>query len=153
MSKGFLIASLAIIMGTGFSGVAMADYRAMEESEMEQNGVDPNGCYQSGPCVCYCPVTRYKKEEYCVQKCVKEPYVCRKKCCRYVDQCYTKTRCRYVPQYYEEKCTRKVPEYYYTCEEKCKDKYVTEKRCRYVPYTCMEKKCVPCGQMDNCDNN
>jgi hypothetical protein len=165
---------LVFLACCGFLGIGSFGHaeqiRDIRSLDTNNNGVyepgEVNSCeeYRSGPCVMYCPVTRFKEEKYCVKKCVKEPYtVCKKqctyvdqaytkRCCRYVPQYYTKTFCKQVPQYYDEPCTKKVPQYYNTYETCYKDKYVTEEKCRFVPYTCIEKSyvnspndCTPCN--------
>lgn len=110
----------------------------------QEGEVDPNSSFVSGPCVCYCPVTRYKPEYYCETHCVQEPYECKKRCCRYRTETYTKQHCRYVPQYYTKTYCRQVPEYYDECETKYRTKHVKEKKCCYKPYTCIEKRCCDC---------
>lgn len=110
--------------------------------------VGPCDEYQTGPCVAYCPVTRFKPQYYCVNTYVDEPYCVQKKCTRYVPQYYTKQFCRYVPQYYNQTYCRKVPECYYVTENKCRKKCVQEQKCRYIPYTVCEKKVFDC--MDDC---
>jgi len=138
-----------------------ARVRNVRDVDTNKNGIyeqsEVNACggeCQAGPCVCYCPVTRFKPKYYCVERCEQEPYTVKKKCTRYVNQYYTKKHCRYVPQYYTKTYCRKVPEYYcktycrkvpetyYTCETKYRNKVVKEKRCRYEPYTCWEKRCI-----------
>lgn len=115
----------------------------------EEGEVNPCGEYRTGPCVCYCPVTKFKPKYYCEKRCIEEPYCVQKKCTRYVPQYYTKQCCRYVPQYYTKTYCRQVPECYYVTENKIRKRYVTERKCRYEPYTCIEKCCVDepvCGQ-------
>src|SRR5271167_428894 len=100
---------LAMILFVGVSASAFGD-RVNNVRDLDTNGngiyepgeVDPCKEYQSGPCVCYCPVTRFKTENYCVTRCVEEPYTVDRKCCRWVDQPYCVKKCRYVPQYYTQ---------------------------------------------------
>jgi len=113
----------------------------------DRNRDGDSGCpatVQSGPCVCYCPMTAYKPVYYCEEKCVPETYTVQKKCCRYVPEYYTKEHCRYVPQYYTKTYCRQVPEYYCVDEEKCRTKTVKVDKCRYEPYCYVEKKCLDC---------
>ena len=116
----------------------------------EEGEVDPCQEYISGKASCCYPVTRFKKCTYCTKRCVCEPYMVRKKCCRYVDQYYTKTFCRQVPQYFTQTFCRKVPEYYYVDETKYCKKYVTDTHCYYQPY-CYNKTmcCDLCGENRN----
>lgn len=110
----------------------------------ETGEVNPCVEYQSGPCVAYCPVTRFKPKYYCEKKCIQEPYTVKKKCCRYVPQYFTKQYCRYVPEYYTRTFCRQVPEYYCVNETRYRTRYVTEQKCCYLPYTCVEKRCYEC---------
>lgn len=119
--------------------------KADENGYYQEGDIDPNCAYQSGPCVCYCPVTRFKPCYYCTNRYEKEYYPCYKNCYRYVPQYYQKQCCRYVPQYYCQTCCRYVKECYKVCEQKCRTKCCKDWHCRYVPYTCVEKRC-----MDNC---
>lgn len=126
------------------------DVRQLDSNQngrYDEGEVDPCASYQTGPCTCYCPVTRFRAKNYCETKCVQEPYTCTKKCCRYVDQTCTKKCCRYVPQYYEKTCCRQVPQAYTkTCcrmvqvpqyyEKTCYrqvPEYYTKTCCRQVP--------------------
>lgn len=114
-------------------------------SELDKNGngifepgeVDECTEVQCGPCTVYCPVTRFKREDYCETKCVDEPYTVSKKCCRYVDQPYTVKKCRMVPEYYtktfEKKCCRQVPEYYTVRKCRMVPQYYEVTKCRMVP--------------------
>jgi len=122
----------------------------------EPGEIDPSCSYQSGPCVCYCPVTRFREEKYCTQRCVYEPYTVEKKCCRYVDQGYTKKGCRYVDQPYEVKCTKMVPQYSTkSCVRYVKvPQYYERSCCKMVP-ECYTKTCykkvpqyydIPCSK-------
>jgi len=108
---------------------------ANHDGVYNEGEVDPCASYQCGPCVCYCPVTRFTKQNYCETQCVQEPYTCQKKCCRYVDKYYSKKCCRMVPQYYEKKCCRQVPEYYdkTCCRMISVPQYYTKRCCRQVP--------------------
>lgn len=160
MSKTpFIIFALTLctLFGQGLYAERINNVRELDTNQngiYEENEVNACGEYQCGPCICYCPVTRFKPKYYCVDRCEQEPYTVKKKCCRYVDQYYTKKHCRYVPQYYtktycrqvpeyySQSYCRKVPEYYYTCETKYRNKIVKEKKCRYEPYTCWEKRCI-----------
>lgn len=120
----------------------------------EEGEVNPCAEYRTGPCVCYCPVTKFRPKYYCEKRCVEEPYCVQKKCtryvpqyyekkcCRYVPEYYTKTFCRKVPQYYTQTYCRQVPECYYVTETKYRKRYVSERKCRYEPYTTIEKCCV-----------
>ncbi|NGX43369.1 MAG: hypothetical protein K940chlam7_01666 [Chlamydiae bacterium] len=160
--KNILIATFAFLVA--ISTVSAEQVRNIRSLDSNNNGmyeegeINPSGEYRTGPCVCYCPVTRFKQKKYCVKRCYQEPYTVRKKCvryvnqpyqkqqCRYVNQYYTKTYCKKVPEYYCVTCYKKCPEYYYTCETKSRTKYYNEEKCHYVPYTCIERKCIdPCA--------
>ena len=160
---------LSLLCFLGVSGFAAADYQQIGDIRSldtnnngiyEEGEVDPNAAYQTGPCVYYCPVTRFREKKYCVKRYVQEPYTVQKKCCRMVKKYHTKRCCRYVPKYenvyYCKRICKKVPEYYdqtycveepeYYCvpETKYRTRCVTEDKCCYEPYTCVEKRCVPC---------
>lgn len=123
------------------------DIRSMDpdgDGYYQEGDIDPNCAYQSGPCVCYCPVTRFKPQHYCTTRCEKEPYTVTKKCTRCVPEYYQKTCCRMVPQYYcVTKCRYKT-ECYDECKTCYRNKYCKDWHCRYVPYTCIEKRCIDC---------
>ena len=106
--------------------------------------VEPDCEYRSGPCVCYCPVTKFKPCYYTCKRCVQEPYCEYKRCCRMVPQYYEKQCCRMVPQYYCKTCCKQVPEYYCVPVQKCRTRVICERKCRYVPCTYMKKTCVDC---------
>jgi hypothetical protein len=111
--------------------------------------VDPNCEYPSGPCVCYCPYTKFEPCYYTVKRCVEEPYTEYKRCCRYVPKYYDKQCCRYVPQYYTQTCCKYEPEYYCVPVQKCRTREICERKCRYVPCTYTKKSCVECPPADN----
>ncbi len=129
----------------GYSNQNIHDLDTNHNGQWDQGEVDPCCAYRCGPCICYCPVTKFKPQYYKTCRCEYETYNCYKRCCRYNPQYYECTHCRYVPQYYKTTHCRQVPEYYYTCEEKCRPKYVYDCHCRYCPYTCWEKSCVDQG--------
>ena len=116
--------------------------RPMQEAKA--GNIDPGCEYQSGPCTCYCPVTKYNPCYYTVKHCVKEPYTVQKQCCRMVPQYCEKQCCRYVPQYYTKTTCKYVPEYYCVPVQKCREKVVCEQKCRYVPCTYMKKITCEC---------
>ncbi len=138
--------------GLIFSGAADA------QTAMNGNGghgvinggnVDCNREYKGcGPCVCYCPMVKYRCENYYTCRCEYDKYNVYHKQCRMVPQHYQTTHCRYVPEYYCVDRCRQVPEYYYTCEERCKPRYCYDKQCRYVPCTYYKKTC--CQQQPEC---
>lgn len=113
----------------------------------EPGEVDPCCEYQTGPCVCDCPYTKFKPCYYYTTRCVQEPYCVQKKCRRYVPQYYEVTKCRYVPQYYTVQCCRQVPEDYCVDETRYCTKQVKDCHCKYVPYT-YHKQC--CYWPDQC---
>jgi len=97
--------------------------------------IDPCKEYASGPCKCYCPMTKYVPQYYKTCRCEWEPYCVQKKCYRTVPEYYTKTYCK----------PRK--ECYYVSETKYRPKYCYDQHCKYVP--CTYVKCCsvdnPCG--------
>lgn len=109
-----------------------------------EGDVQPDCEYRSGPCICYCPVTKFKPCYYTEKRCVQEPYCEYKRCCRMCPQYYEKQCCRYVPQYYSKTCCRQVPEYYCVPVQKCRTRVICERKCRYVPCTYMKKTCIEC---------
>lgn len=152
--KNFII--FAVALGTSlfaFSNHAEAAHHNIRDLDTNNNGiyeaceVDPCESYQCGPCVCYCPVTRFRPCEYCETRTVKEPYTCQKRCCRYVKKYFDKTFCKYVPEYYTQKYCVEVPEYYCVDETKYRCRQVKDKKCKYIPYTCWEKKCCDCNDV------
>lgn len=120
-------------------------------SSLDRNGngiyepgeVDPCKEYQSGPCYCYCPTTRFKPEYYCTTRCVQEPYTVPKRCCRMVPKYYEQECCRMVPQKYTQTYCKYVPEYYCVNETKYRTRQVRDTHCRYQPYTYVKKTCCP----------
>ena len=149
-----LFASSSAFAGPGHNhgqdrgGQKYQNIRSVRDLDTNGNGqydpgeVDPSCAYRCGPCVCYCPVTRFKPQYYTTCRCEQEEYKSYKRCCRQVPQYYERTHCRYKPEYYKTTHCRYVPQYYYVCETKCKPKYCYDKHCKYVPYTCWEKNCV-----------
>ncbi|HEY4831027.1 MAG TPA: hypothetical protein VIH61_00485 [Waddliaceae bacterium] len=114
------------------------------DGSYEVGEVDPNCEYPAGPCVCECPYTRYKPEYYYTTRCVQEPYVCYKKCCRSVPQYYEVQKCRMVPEYYTVQCCRQVKENYCVPETKYCTKKIRDCHCRYVPCTYTKRtSCYP----------
>lgn len=117
-----------------------------EAGQTTHNGqpIDPGCEYRDGPCVCYCPMVKYKPKYHCEKKCYTESYQVPKKCCRQVPQYYTKTYCRQVPEYYTKTHCRQVPEYYTVYETKYRKKYYTVNHCTYEPCKYVVKKCTEC---------
>lgn len=148
MKKMFLASSIFLFVCSTFSVDALQKVNDIRELDKNGDGcyeegeVNPCEEYQTGPCVCSCPVTRFKPQYYCEKKCVQEPYCVQKKCTRYVPEYYTKQFCRMVPQYYTKTFCKKVPECYYVSETKYRNRYIMEKKCKYVPYTVMETCCI-----------
>lgn len=130
------ICCLSLLFGGALQAENMANYKGQ--------CLDPNGSYADGPCVCYCPMVKFKPKYHCEQKCYLEAYQVPKKCCRYVPEQYTKTFCKMVPQYYTKTFCRQVPEYYTTCETKYRKKYYTTTHCTYEPCRYTVKKCNVC---------
>lgn len=134
----YLVLPLVCFFFASELNAASYDVRSLDANNngvYESCEVNENTCVQSGPCTCYCPVTRFRPVNYCETKCVQEPYTCEKKCCRYVDECYSKKCCRKVPQYYDKQCCRMVPECYTkTCCRMVQVPQYYEKQCtRMVP--------------------
>lgn len=105
-------------------------------------GAQANVEYQTGSCVCYCKVTKFEPEEYCVTHCVKEPYCVERKCTRKVPEYYTKTFCRYVPEYYQKTYCRYRTECYSVPETKYRNRTVVEKKCRMIPKCYVKRVCM-----------
>jgi len=140
-------------MNKGMNGMyGNGMYQAQEMSGDYEGDAACPAPYQSGPCICYCPVTRFRPSYYCVNRSCQEPYTVQKKCCRYVPQYYTKQHCRMVPEYYTKTYCRQVPEYYCVPETRYRTRCWQERKCRYIPYTTIEKKCIdnPDGGCPTC---
>lgn len=110
----------------------------------EQGEVDDCTEYRTGPCVCYCPCTKFKRCDYTTTRCVQEPYCVQKRCCRYVPCYYPVQRCRYVPQYYCEQCCKYVPQYYCVPETRYRTRTICEPHCYYQPCCYTRKMCCEC---------
>lgn len=124
---------------------------ANDNGVYEEGEVDACQEYVCGPARCTYPVTRFKKCSYCTKRCVCDPYCVKKKCCRYVNQYYTKQHCRYVPQYYTKTYCRKVPQYYCVEQTRYRKRYITDTHCYYKPYrycktTCCDMNPCPGGE-------
>jgi len=157
--KGFLFTATLFLGVLSFGAVSADNMRNMSEVPQSQDGyyaegtVSPDCEYRSGPCTCYCPVTKFKPCYYTERHCVQEPYCEYKRCCRMVPQYCEKQCCRYVPQYYCKTYCKYVPEYYCVPVQKCRTKVVCERKCRYVPCTYMKKFCTnecPPAADNNC---
>ncbi|MEM1282215.1 MAG: hypothetical protein AAGG81_01535 [Chlamydiota bacterium] len=123
-----------------------------EAGQTTHNGqpIDPGCEYKDGPCVCYCPMVKYKPKYHCEKKCYTEAYQVPRKCCRYVPEYYTKTYCRQVPEYYTKTHCRQKPEYYTEYDTKYRTKSYNVTHCTYEPCRYTVKKCGVCPQA--CDN-
>lgn len=154
MKSRFLVGAALCLIGIFSQNNLFSDN--IQDLDRNQNGlydegeVNPNCEYQSGPCICYCPVTTFRPRYYCTCNCVDEPYTVQRRCCRYVPQYYEKTCCRYVPQYYTQQYCCYVPEYYCVPETRCRKKYIREQHCCYEPCTYYKRTCVPCPPTSGC---
>ncbi len=161
MKKYLMLLCICCGVAAFTEGNAAQYHKINDIRELDTNGdgqydandnFDPCATYQTGPAVCYVPVTRFCPQQYCTQRCVQEPYTVEKQNCRYVPEYYKKQYCRYVPQYYEKTHCRYVPQTYTTCETKYRNKMVTDTHVRYVPKCTVEKRCcdVPCPPQPAC---
>ena len=131
--KSLFLSLFALFMVLGLP-VNADNYRGVSHLDTNNNGCFDEGevCedteIRTGPCVCKCKVTKFRKKTRCKKRCVEEPYTVKKKKCRYVTKTYTK----------------QVPEYYCEDETRYRKKYINEKECYYEPYTCWEERCIEC---------
>lgn len=142
----FVMPVMCLLLTSGLNAEQVNDIRSLDANQdgrYDACEVNPNACYQSGPCTCYCPVTRFRPKTYCETKCVQEPYTVSKKCCRMVDVPDCKKCCREVPQYYEKTCCRQVPQYYTKtcCRMVQVPQYYEKTCCRMVPEYYSKKCC------------